>query len=230
MNDTTGVGHADLTSEGYLERGEEAGSRGSWNEARAYFEKARELDPLSWKALQGLGVAEFWSGRRDEAWDLLLEALRRAPEEPDNATNLLDVARSLGREDEAERILAGLSSPSTTIIHHAGSPAEAVCVRGEELVAAELWKEAQQTFLEAIDRDPSRSRAWSGLGISCFRTGLRTAGTAFFEMAMRLEPDDEDAVLNWAESCGRDAQGATQVLCEAGVPEALRNKALQVLG
>ncbi len=229
MNETTGVGHADLTSEGYLERGEAAGEKGSWNEARAYFEKARELDPLGWKPLQGLGVAEFWCGRRDEAWDLLMEALRRAPEDPDNATNLLDVARSLGREDEAERILAGLSS-STTPGHHGASPAESVCVRGEELVAAELWKEAQQAFLEAIDRDPSRSRAWSGLGISCFRTGLRTAGTAFFEMAMRLEPDDEDAVLNWAESCGRDAEGATQVLREAGVPDALRNKALQVLG
>lgn len=228
MNETTGVGHDDLTSEGYLERGEEAGSRGSWNEARAYFEKARELDPGGWKPLQGLGVAEFWSGRREEAWDLLLEALRRAPHDPDNASNLLDVARSLGRLEEAERVLAALCPPSEGS-YPPGSAAEPHCVRGEELVGAELWTEAQQAFLEAIDRDPTRSRAWSGLGISCFRAGLRTAGTAFFEMALRLEPSDEDAVLNWAESCGLDADQVGRLLLEAGVPVSLRSKAAQVL-
>jgi len=229
MNETTGVSHDDLTSDGYLERGEEAGSRGSWNEARAYFEKARELDPQGWKALQGLGVAEFWLGRRDDAWAHLVEALRRAPDDEDNATNLLDVARSLGREEEAERLLADVRSKPVPGVHPA-SPAEPLCVRGEELVLAELWREAQQAFLEAIDRDPTRSRAWSGLGISCFRTGLKNAGSAFFEMAVRLQPDDEDAVLNWAESCGRGPEDAASLLREAGVPDALAKKALEVLG
>ena len=52
----------------------------------------------------------------------------------------------------------------------------------------------------------------------------------FFEMALRLDPADEDAVLNWCEASGRSRDEAKAFLAEAGVPEALVAKGLEVLG
>ncbi|MCB9496306.1 MAG: tetratricopeptide repeat protein [Fibrobacteria bacterium] len=162
-------------------------------------------------------------GKRDDAWKHLVEALRRAPDEPDNVANVLDVARSLGREAEAEAILAELrrSLPAPT----AASPAEPFCVKGEEMLGAELWREAVQPFLQAIDSDPERSRAWSGLGIACFRDGKAKAATAFFEIALRLDPTDQDAVLNWAEACGRPGDDLESFLVSAGVSPDLAARA-----
>lgn len=228
MNEIAGSARETHSASAYLARGEAAAERGSWVEAKAFFEKARELDPAGWKPLQCLGVASFWLDHREDAWTLLVEALRRAPHEPDNATNLLDVARSLGRESQARELLADLGRVSA--VEETESPAEALCLQGEGLLEAELWSQAVHPFLQAIDRDPERSRAWSGLGIACFREGLKQAGTVFFEMAMRLEPADEDAVLNWVESCGKDREAVREILQAAGVPSALLAKALEALG
>lgn len=228
MNEIAGSDRETHSAAAFLARGESAAERGSWVEAKAFFEKARELDPAGWKPLQCLGVANFWLDHRDEAWNLLVEALRRAPEDPDNATNLLDVARSLGRESEARELLEGVGR--VPAVAEPESPAEALCLQGEGLLEAELWSQAIHPFLKAIDRDPERSRAWSGLGIACFRDGLKQAGGVFFEMAMRLEPTDEDAVLNWAESCGKDRDQVREILAAAGVSPGLAAKALEALG
>lgn len=228
MNEIAGSARETHSAAAYLARGEAAAERGSWVEAKAFFEKARELDPTGWKPLQCLGVAHFWLDHREEAWTFLVEALRRAPHDPDNATNLLDVARSLGREAQAAALLEELGR--TGAIAEKESPAEALCLQGESLLEAELWSQAVHPFLQAIDADPERSRAWSGLGISCFRDGLKQAGTVFFEMAMRLDPTDEDAVLNWAESCGKDREIVRETLQTAGVPAGLAAKALEALG
>lgn len=228
MNEIEGTGRETHSSAAYIARGEAAAERGSWVEAKAFFEKARELEPGGWKPLQCLGVANFWLDHREEAWALLVEALRRAPEEPDNATNLLDVARSLGREPQAHELLASLGR--SVQAPGSESPAEVLCLQGEGLLEAELWSQAVHPFLQAIDRDPERSRAWSGLGISCFRNGLKQAGTVFFEMAMRLDPADEDAVLNWAESCGKDREQIREILQASGVGPGLAAKVLEALG
>jgi len=227
MNETSGIDQDARAVEGYLERGEEAAARGSWAEARAFFEKARDLDPQGWKPVQALGVASFWLGHREDAWGLLVEALRRAPKDAENAANLLDVARSLGREDEARQLLSSLSADAGSPTRE--SPAETSCVKGEELLQAELWSEAVHPFLEAIDRDAERSRGWSGLGISCFRSGLKNAGVVFFEMALRLDPTDEDAILNWVESCGKSPEAAAMVLKDAGVADERIRKVLEAL-
>lgn len=225
MNEIAGSPLETHSAAAFLARGEDAAERGSWVEAKAFFEKARQLEPDGWKALQCLGVANFWLDHREEAWSLLVEALRRAPQDPDNATNLLDVGRSLGREQQARDLLADLGGASPS--DPAESPAETLCLQGESLLEAELWSQAVQPFLKAIDRDPERSRAWSGLGIACFRDGLKQAGTVFFEMAMRLDPSDEDAVLNWVESCGKDPETVRQTLEAAGVPQVILSKALE---
>lgn len=203
----------------FVAEGEEAVSRGDWACARTAFEAALAAAPGSWKALQGLGVVGFWQGRHDEAWEMLVAAVRMAPDDADNVANLLDVARSCGREEEAHAILAA-------IVAGEASPAEEHCDRGETMLEAELWPEATRVFLEAIDRDLERSRAWSGLGIACFRSGLPNAARAFFEMAFRLDPADEDAVLNWSESSGMRPDEIEAFLTSAGVAPALVAKAI----
>lgn len=221
MSDKVERSSPPISADQFVALGEEAVSKEDWAQARTHFERARELDRGEWKAVQGLGIVSFWQGRRDEAWDLLVEALRMAPDDEDNAANLMEVAISIGREEEARRLLSKMDSVEP-------SPAEGVCERGETLLKAELWPEAIRTFLEAIDEDAESPRAWSGLGIACFRSKLANAGRVFFEMAFRIDPADEDAVLNWSESCGLPKEGIRRTLESAQVPEALIAKALEV--
>lgn len=216
-----------------LRRGEESAGRQAWQEARAFFARARELAPADWRPLRGLGISAFWLGRREDAWNLLVQVLRAAPQESDNATNLLDVAQATGREDEARELLAELSAAHPGFAHLAQaapthpSPAEPLCAQGERLLETELWNEAVFPFLEAVDLEPSRSRAWSGLGIACFRKGLRRASLAFFEMAIRLEPADEDSVLNYAQAGFLPAAELSRRLAAMGVEPALAEKAMR---
>jgi Flp pilus assembly protein TadD len=223
MNDNPEAISQPMSVERLLALGEDAASKEDWNLARTSFERARALDPGSWKAVQGLGVVSFWQQRLDEAWELLVEALRMAPHDEDNAANLQEVAAAMGREEEARRLVARAAS-----VEH--SPAEETCERGETLLGAELWPEAIRVFLEAIDKDAENPRAWSGLGIACFRSNLVNAGRVFFEMAFRIDPRDEDSVLNWSESCGLSKDVVRQTLESARVPQALVAKAMDVAG
>lgn len=223
MNDNAEGSSHQMSAERLVVLGEEAASKEDWALARTSFERARALDPGAWKAVQGLGVVSFWQGRGDEAWALLVEAFRMAPQDEDNVANLVDVAGTMGREEEARRLISGASSAQS-------SPAEPICERGETLLNAELWPEAIRTFLEAVDKDAENPRAWSGLGIACFRSNLANAGRIFFEMAFRIDPTDEDSVLNWSESCGLSREMVRQTLESARVPEALVSKALDVVG
>lgn len=109
---------------------------------------------------------------------------------------------------------------------------EVLCERAEAALESGAFGQAAEGFLRAMDLDPSSARAWGGIGVGCFRQGLRQTARIFFEMAVRLDPADEDSVLNWAESTGQEltADQARAFLEQASVGPALIAKALEVRG
>jgi tetratricopeptide (TPR) repeat protein len=172
--------------------------RGEWNAARELFEQARNRDPFAWKPVQGLGVVAFQEGRLDHAWALMLAAFEAAPEDIDNADNLLAVGRALDREEQAAAILAQAARRLPNASHldiFRQSPTSAMhqaaelCQKGEDLLASEMWREAMFPFFEALDRDASGSRAWSGLGVAAWRQNFRqVALSSFARRCKRLPP------------------------------------------
>lgn len=107
---------------------------------------------------------------------------------------------------------------------------DALCQAAEASLEAGNLPDSFALFLRAMDAEPSSARAWGGIGVGCFRQGLSRAARIFFEMAVRLDPSDEDSILNWAESTGRELTDldVRQFLTGAGVDAALVAKALEV--
>lgn len=216
-----------------LRSGEQALSQSKWQEASDLFKKAFDGDPSQWRAIQGLSIALFWLGRREDAWVLAQESHRQAPQDEDNVANLRDIAQATGHHDELRQILAEpeIAPVVTESVHsstHAAAPTKP-CALGERLLGSEKWNDSIPYFLKAIDEDASESRAWGGIGIACYRQGWSNAARAFFEMAVRMNPSDEDSVFNWAESApeGTSDRDLAITLESMGVGRPLREKAIE---
>jgi tetratricopeptide (TPR) repeat protein len=214
-----------------LRSGEQALSQSNWQEASALFKQAYEADPSQWRAIQGLSIALFWLGRRDDAWVLAQESHRQAPHDEDNVANLRDIAQATGRDDELRQILAETDSaaPESVESPAKGGTSTEPCVLGERLLGSEKWNDSIPYFLRAIDEDAGQSRAWGGIGIACYRQGWSNAARAFFEMAVRMDPSDEDSVFNWIESVpgGTSDRDLAMTLESMGVERELREKAIE---
>ncbi len=217
-----------------LRLGEEALAQSRWQDASDLFKRAHDAEPAGWRAIQGLSISLFWLGRRDDAWVLAQEAYRRAPADADNEANLRDIAVALGRDAELSRIVSEASvvpSPPAapeSVAPERSQPAGS-CDIGERLLESEKWNDSLPHFLKAIDEDAGQSRAWGGIGISCYRQGLGNAARAFFEMAVRMDPADADSVFNWAELAPSSAsdRDLAMLLDSMGVGRELREKAIE---
>lgn len=215
--------------------GESALAQSRWQDAADLFKRAHDADPSGWRAIQGLSISLFWLGRRDDAWVLAQEAYRRFPSDADNEANLRDIAAALGREDELRRILsetpvaAPPAAPQAEPAPIAATGSASACDIGERLLESEKWNDSLPYFLKAIDEDAGQSRAWGGIGISCYRQGLGNAARAFFEMAVRMDPADADSVFNWTElaPAGTSDRDLAMLLDSMGVGRELREKAIE---
>ncbi|HQF53780.1 MAG TPA: tetratricopeptide repeat protein [Fibrobacteria bacterium] len=214
--------------------GESALAQSRWQDAADLFKRAHDADPSGWRAIQGLSISLFWLGRRDDAWVLAQEAYRRCPSDPDNEANLRDIASALGCDDQLGRILSeasGAPAPTapTEPVQAAADGSTCACDIGERLLESEQWNDSLPYFLKAIDEDAGQSRAWGGIGISCYRQGLGNAARAFFEMAVRMDPADSDSVFNWTElaPAGTSDRDLAMLLDSMGVGRELREKAIE---
>jgi hypothetical protein len=104
---------------------------------------------------------------------------------------------------------------------------DALCASGEEHVQSDRFSDSVLSFVQALDADASRARAWGGLGAASFRRGFPNASKAFFEMAVRLDPADEDSAMNWAEASPSSFsdERIRAALVEMGVSEDLASRA-----
>jgi len=215
-----------------LQQGESALAESNWQAASELFKSAYDTDPSSWRAIQGLSIALFWLGRREDAWVLAQESFRRAPEDADNEANLRDIAEAMGLEAALEQILsqAGRLEMNKPVEPVAGAATDSdSCDAGERLLGSERWNESVPHFLKAIDEDAGQPRAWGGIGIACYRQGWNNAARAFFEMAVRMDPTDSDSVFNWTELAppGTSDRDLAVTLDGMGVGRELREKAIE---
>ena len=204
----------------HLQGGELSAAQGRWDDALMSFQRTKEANPRSGKAWQGLSVAFHRLGRVEDSWTAAIQAWRLDPGDPDNMANLSDLARELGREVELAAVVRDAGDPPSTVL----------CASGESQIQENRLQEGMHTFIQALDQDPALARAWCGIGVACFRQGYVNASRAFFEMAVRLDPSDEDSVLNWAETCQDTITGEQVVaaLSSMGVAAGLLSRAVSL--
>jgi DNA-binding winged helix-turn-helix (wHTH) protein/Flp pilus assembly protein TadD len=83
--------------------------RGNVAGALWHFRRATELHPTSVPILTWYGIAQYYSGRYEEARTSLRDAIALAPSRPDARSELVLVDQKLGRLDEARALVRGLS-------------------------------------------------------------------------------------------------------------------------
>jgi Flp pilus assembly protein TadD len=121
-------------------------------EAAGRFRKARELDPLSWEAANGEGLAAWHEGKLEEAKSLFRAATGISSPDPEPRNNLASVLLAEGREAEALPWLDEVLSAHPRFV-----PAR--INRGVALARLGRLEEAMKDYREALRLDPGNPDA-----------------------------------------------------------------------
>jgi GT2 family glycosyltransferase/tetratricopeptide (TPR) repeat protein len=77
--------------------------------------------------------------------------------------------------------------------------AESANAQGEGCYRAGKLDEAQELFLQAIQRDPGCTDGYNNLGVLAWSRGDAAGALEFFATGLRLDPDHRDLIINTAE-------------------------------
>lgn len=71
---------------------------------------------------------------------------------------------------------------------------------GEAAFRADDLQQALQHYISAVEADPTWSRAWNDVGAVAWSLGMPEDAVTAFRTALRLDPEDADAMTNLAET------------------------------
>lgn len=94
---------------------------------------------------------------------------------------------------------ANLMSPNDIRSHIMQWDEDQLTREGEELFAKGNLQGALKAFKQAIALNPKYAQAYNNLGVVCWKNGDNENGLANLRMALSLDPDDLDTVLNMSE-------------------------------
>ncbi len=172
-----------------------------WDRAEDAFERVRELDPDSNRALLGLGVAHLHRDHPAEAERWFLEFLEKEPDSLDGHLNLFKAYWLLERADEAWdhlQIAVGLDP------NHRGALEQ----MAKFLEGADRRDEALERMREIGESHPDAAAPWMVLA------GLHAADEATDEEiaclaeAQRRAPDDPEILLAYTATLGQHGRAA----------------------
>ena len=153
-------------------------------EAAQRYERALQIDPRSFDALQLLGTLRFRAGDGQAGIRLLERALALQPDHAPTINNLGNALRAAGRLPEAllhyERALRFFPEPVPPVV---------LRNLGSALLEVGDAAQAEPLLREAAARDPNDAVAWCWLGH--LARALRRAGSAvdLYKRALHLQPD-----------------------------------------
>lgn len=201
---------ANLEAEAFLR----AGNPGK---ARTLLEEILRGDASDFRALNNLGLAEWYQGRVEEAWTRFRACLSLRPAWSDALVNGFDAALACRRADElkpcldkalalrpdhpeARRMAMHLDREGLAIASCRSFEAleadSAVLAKAEKAMQGNLKSDAILAFLEAMRRRPENPQALNGLGIIAFAEARHVDAYALFDAAVALHPMDQDILVN----------------------------------
>ncbi len=180
----------------------DAGQRAARDRAFAAFVASQEAIAERPEAHYDLGLVYAERGEPAKAEQAFRQALKLQPDFVPAYANLADMYRSLGREDEAERIIdEGLASlPGNASLLHA---------KGLSLVRRNQTQEALGWLERAHRADPANPRFAYVYGVALHSAGQDEQARKVLEGALQASPYDASLLLMLA-SMERDAGHAAQ--------------------
>jgi adenylate cyclase len=154
-------------AEAYASRGLALSLRGRYAEAMAEFEQAIALDPNQYEAHYFFGRACFAQGKREEAARLFRRAAEVKPDDYQTLLVLINVYRSLGREDEMKVVAReGVARAERELARHPENPRPAYLGSGGLFVLGEVDR-AKEWAARALAIDPDDVLVQ--YNVACFR-------------------------------------------------------------
>ena len=194
---------------------------GSPEKARDAFAAILAGDPTDFRALNNMGLAAWYLGRLEDAFENFRKCLALRPAWSEALINAFDTALALGRVQDFQPLLAkalaaapahpvalklrdhigkeGLSLPIGSSFEELEQGA-ALLEEAEKELQAGRYTEATLKFLAALDGRPKHPQALNGLGITAFAQGKHADAYALFESAAALNPLDQDILMNLWQS------------------------------
>ncbi len=153
-----------------------------WARAAKHYREALKVDPGFVPARANLARLYFESGRMDHAREQFLRLIQVAPDDPHGYAGLADSLYRLGREEEAERVVAeaveylGDDEPVLRI-HRARVELR----RGNMTIARQLLATLTQVG------GPASRDAWAWLGMTYLVTGYHVEAVRCAEQALSFD-------------------------------------------
>ncbi len=176
--------HSFLAGEKYFQRKEP-------KKALAAFKKSLALDPRSWRALVGAGMAYMVSGRYVEALDAFTRAHTLAPREFDVNYRLALARAALKQKDGAIRALADAQAIRSL------QPDEAKNA-GFLFVQSGMVQEGIETIKRAFTGQTNDHKGLANLALLLHRLGKPDEAALYYQQACRIAPENIAYHLFWA--------------------------------
>ena len=185
--------------------------------ARRLFAGVRDEDSTIASAHLGLGKVALAEQRPAEAVAHLEAAARLQPQATEIQHTLGLAYRGIGDLDRAERLLqvALVDNRMLRLVAIPGDPlrdlealhsdARYFARRGQLLLSAGRFREAEAEFRRAIEAEPDGASGWLNLGITRLRQGRPAEALTAFEEVLRLDPGYPEGL--YARGSARAALG-----------------------
>ncbi len=162
-----------LSNRGSFNRGVYHFSRGEYLASIDHYRKAVERTPGDGQAWNNLGLAYYKLGKVKDAMRCLDEALMISPEDPFALTNKAALILAGGRHGEARYVIDKVLIRLPDDVH-------ALNLKGLALMKDELYMEAHELFMRAVELDPR------------YRHAARNLEKARIRLASAEKLSDED--------------------------------------
>ena len=186
----------------------EQARRGEFDLALATAKEAISKDPKDKGLRFFAGLLHSRRCEFEEAADQLREAMAMAPGDPVVRAELVRVLGSIGRLDEAERLL---DAPGLPPQYERRLRAMLAAARGEHSAAVQLYR-------TIVREDPRDFESWGNLGVSLLAAGEAAGAVQALGQALQLKPGNSrlQGKLAEAHAAAGNAESALRELYERG--------------
>lgn len=171
----------------YNNLGAEALLAGDLDRSQALLTTATRIDPRFEKAVNNLGVVLARGGRPAEALEVYQRALRIVPGDSTIMTNMVRAYQQLGRNQEANELLAQIEDQNTTNPFFFVYQAEVAIGRGD-------YDKAMESMVRALRLDSELPEVHLGFVKLYMATGDMEKARHHLSRALTLDATNEDAI------------------------------------